>query len=116
MTALLLVPARQAIQVGEIDSSESIPGLLERLQLRAQITEYNDLCHKKDDINKSSLHFLKIAGTTGSLSLTTGKTEVSQSTVIGKIPKSGMKIFPFPKSRYVTIVVGCPPHGIKKVI
>ncbi len=35
MTALLLVPARQATQAGEIDSSESIPGLLERLQLRA---------------------------------------------------------------------------------
>ncbi len=37
MTALLLVPARQVTQAGEIDSSESIPGLLERLQLRALI-------------------------------------------------------------------------------
>jgi hypothetical protein len=69
----------------------------------------HDLWYKKDDINKSSLHFLKIAGTTESLSLTTGKTEVSHSTyVIVKIPNSGMQILLFPKSRYVTIGVGCP--------
>ncbi len=35
MTTLFLVPARQASQPGEIDTSESIPGLHKRLQIRA---------------------------------------------------------------------------------
>ncbi len=34
-TTLLVVPARQAAQAGAIDSSESIHGLHERLQIRA---------------------------------------------------------------------------------
>jgi hypothetical protein len=37
LTLFYSVPARQATQDGEIYSSESIPGLLERLQLRALI-------------------------------------------------------------------------------
>ncbi len=37
-TTLFVVPARQAAQAGGIDSSESIPGLLKRLQIRAQST------------------------------------------------------------------------------
>ena len=36
-TTILFVPARQATLVGEIDSSESIPGLHKRLQIRAQL-------------------------------------------------------------------------------
>ncbi len=35
-TALFVVAARQATQAGEVDSSESIPGLHKRLQIRAQ--------------------------------------------------------------------------------
>ncbi len=35
-TTLLVVPARQVTLAGRIDSSESIPGLLKRLQIRAQ--------------------------------------------------------------------------------
>ncbi len=38
MTTLLVVPARQVTKAGGIDSSESIPGLLKRLQIRAQAT------------------------------------------------------------------------------
>jgi hypothetical protein len=34
-TTLFVVPARQATWAGEIDSSESIPGLHKRLQMRA---------------------------------------------------------------------------------
>ncbi len=34
-TTLFVVPARQATYAGEIDSSESIPGLHKRLQIRA---------------------------------------------------------------------------------
>jgi hypothetical protein len=36
MTTLYVVPARQATQAGGTDSSESIPGLLKCLQIRAQ--------------------------------------------------------------------------------
>jgi hypothetical protein len=37
-TTLLVVPARQVIKAGGIDSLESIPGLLKRLQIQAQTT------------------------------------------------------------------------------
>ncbi len=36
-TTLLVVPARHATWAGEIESSESIPGLLKRLQIRAPV-------------------------------------------------------------------------------
>jgi len=36
-TTLFVVPARQAAQTGGIDSSESIPGLLKRLRVRALV-------------------------------------------------------------------------------
>ncbi len=37
MTTLFVVPARQATEAGEIDSSESIPGLHKHLQIRALV-------------------------------------------------------------------------------